>query len=150
MKELNDYISELKNFESNLPKYIEKIVIDNKGLLLKKLKLRLFNYGIDGAGNLITPQYTEKTVLIKKKNNQRSSHVTLRDTGSFYAGMFVEYYNNKVNIFSTDYKEDFLTEKYGDDILELTLEEQRFFIFTVLEPEIQKIINSFGSGKINL
>lgn len=150
MKELDGYISELVNFNKNLSSHIESIVLNNKGMLLQKLKLRLYNYGVDGSGNKIEPPYDASTIAIKKKNSQRSSHVTLRDTGMFYASMYVEFHKDTVSIFSSDYKTDLLTTKYGDDILELTDLEQEWFILSFLEPEIQKIIDSINSKNVDI
>lgn len=148
MKEINDYLSDLKNFEKNLSENIKSIIIKNQGLILKTLKLRLFNTGIDGSGKSIEPKYTDETIIRKKKSNQRYSHVTLRDVGNFYAGMYVEYYKNNMSIYSSDPKSDLLTTKYGESILELTNEEQFVFINSILEPALQKLIDDFNSNDI--
>lgn len=141
MKDLNEYISELVSLENSLSEKIEAVVMKNESLLLTKLKMRLWNYGVDGSGNKIQPEYSPMTINIKRKNNQRASHVTLRDTGSFQAGMYVSYHNDEVNIFSTDYKEEMLTTKYGKAIMELTSLEQEWFMNSILDPAIQDILD---------
>lgn len=144
MKDLNSYIEDLIKLESSLDEHLKKIVLSKSGVLLTRLKLRLWNLGVDGTGNLIQPEYTEETKSIKRRDGQRSSHVTLRDTGSFYKGMYVSFHNNEVEIFSSDYKEDLLTEKYGDAILELTTEEQDWFMATIIDDEVQRILDELN------
>lgn len=141
MKDLNEYISELVSLESSLSEIIEKSIMDNEGIILTRLKLRIWNYGIDGDGQSISPSYSDLTLSIKKREGQRASHVTLRDTGSFQAGMYISYHNDEVNIFSTDYKEELLTTKYGPAIMELTAEEQEWLMNTIIDKDVQIAID---------
>ena len=47
MSTLDEYILSLERFLNNLDSFIETTIIKNEGLILKTLKLRLFNTGID-------------------------------------------------------------------------------------------------------
>ena len=85
----------------------------------------------------------------KRKKNQRTSHVTLRDKGSFYKGMFITYKNDSIFIDSNVQYKLFLTRKYGEDILSLTEQEQQFIIDSIIEPGINKLINSIGQITID-
>ena len=145
MSSLSNYSNDLQKIADNLDYYIKKIIIDNEGKILSMLKLRLFNTGTDAKGNLITPEYSENTLIRKKSKGQRASFVTLRDVGDFYAGMFVNYTNNELFISSKDNKTEILIEKYGPDILGLNLQEQEVLIQNIIEPEIQKILNSLSN-----
>ena len=80
---LESYLKDLKNLEINLDKIVYKAIIKKEGLILQKLKLRLFNKGVDGNNSKLSPFYTQTTIAKKRQNNQRVSHVTLRDTGEF-------------------------------------------------------------------
>lgn len=152
MSTLDDYLNDLRQLSNNLNKIVESAIIKNEGLILQRLKLRLFNTGIDGSGKKITPEYSENTVAIKIQNNQRTSHVTLRDTGIFYASMYLDYdeRNNQIFVDSDDPKKMFLIDKYGPDILGLTKEDQDFIIFSIIEPEIIKELNKINNRKIDL
>ena len=141
---LDAYLADLRNLELNLQEEIENIIKDNEGFLVGLIKNRLYQHGIDADGKPILPDYAPSTVKRKKEDNQRSSHVTLRDTGDFYQGMFIEVKNWIITASSTDGKTDSLIEKYGEGILGFTQEEQDQIVFSIVEPRIQKIIDSFG------
>lgn len=70
--------------------------------------------GKDAQGNFIEPGYTERTKQIKKARGQRYDVVTTRNEGDFHQGFFIEGSNFPARFNSTDWKSDFLTEKYGD------------------------------------
>ena len=149
MSSISRYITELKNINSNFDFEVGKIILENKGKILSMIKLRLFNKGIDGSGSSILPSYRTSTVISKRKKNQRTSHVTLRDKGSFYKGMFITYKNDSIFIDSNVQYKLFLTRKYGEDILSLTEQEQQFIIDSIIEPGINKLINSIGQITID-
>lgn len=70
--------------------------------------------GIDSNGEFITPEYTERTVEIKKAKGQPYDRVTLRDEGDFHRSMFMEGSSFPATFNSTDYKTPFLEDKYGE------------------------------------
>ena len=139
MTEINDYISHLVHIQKILPKWIEEIIIAKQGKILQEIKLRLWNTGLDAKGNEILPSYKPSTIRWKKNTKYaRTSHVTLRDTGAFYAGMYLFLSKDELFVSSRDPKTPSLIKKYGPDILGLTVDEQRILMYSILEPEIQK------------
>jgi hypothetical protein len=135
-------ISFLENEIQELDPLVRKIIKDNRGQILTMIKLRLFNYGIDGDGNQILPDYTYSTIATKKRKRQRTSFVTLRDTGEFYGSFSVVYENEEISIQSSSDKAGALTSKYGNSILELTQDELTVILQGIIIPEIEKRINS--------
>ena len=131
--------------EAGFDKFLAKTVSDNKGKILALVKNRLFQRGEDGDGKKISPGYSRKTIAKKRNKRQRTSHVTLRDTGEFYKSMFVEFINNNIIIDSNDDVTPLLEEKYGEAILKLTDYELDFVIDSILEPAINKFINDFNT-----
>ena len=87
MDSISIYINELKKINSNFDFEVGKILRKNEGKILSIIKLRLFNRGVDGDNKKILPSYANRTIADKKKKGQRTSHVTLRDTGGFYKSM---------------------------------------------------------------
>lgn len=146
---LDAYLSDLISLEANLEKEIEKIIADNQSFLVGLVKNRLYQRGYDADNKPILPDYTPSTIRRKKEDKQRTSHVTLRDTGDFYKGMFVEVTNWLIKVDSTDGKTDSLISKYGEGILGFTEAEQEQIIFSIIEPAIQKILNSL-QGNIEI
>lgn len=147
---LDDYLFELKTLENNLEKEITKIIDEKEGFLLGLVKNRLFNHGVDAFGKKILPDYKPSTIKYKKEKHQKTAFVTLRDTGDFYKGMFIEVKNWLVKLDSIDGKKDSLISKYGEGILGFTPEEQDQIIFGVIETKIQKILDSLGKGGVRI
>lgn len=148
MSEIDAYLSSLRKLELDLDKIVNDIIRKNEKYILSMIKLRLWNYGIDAAGKKILPDYKESTKKAKKEDGKRSSHVTLRDEGDFYRSMIILFDGNKILISATDDVTGILINKYGVDILGLTIQEQRTIIDTIIEPEIIKIVNALPN--INL
>ncbi len=147
---LETQIANLEKLKLDLPKTIDEIILKNKSLIVGMLKLRLYNEGTDGDGNLIG-YYAPSTILEKKANNQKTSFITLRDQGYFYQGMFLEIIKDEYIIDSIDAKTDLLVEVYGEAILELTQEQQENIIINIIDPALQVIIdNHIGNIEIDL
>lgn len=146
MAELDTYISNLESLESTLVDKAKEAILSKQGQVLGNLKLRLFNTGTDGDGNKIKPDYAYSTVQIKASKKQRTSHVTLRDTGDFYKSMFIDFNKGNVFVNSNDSKSGSLINKYGKSIMELTLQEQRIIIDTIIEPFLVKEIKKLNKN----
>lgn len=76
--------------------------------------------GIDGKGNEIVPEYSDFTYDVKIKVGQPTDRVTLKDTGAFYASIFIDYGTKYIYFDANDSKTNDLIDKYGGDILGLT------------------------------
>lgn len=141
MSELSSYIAELKNKHDHMHQIIGRILMDNQGAILTMIKLRLYNTGIDGDGNLIG-YYHPWTIKEKKFKNQRSAFINLRDSGDWQAAMFVKLEGDNVMIDSSDWKTPKLIRNYGQAILGLTDQEERTIMDTIIEPRINKLLDS--------
>ena len=75
---------------------------------------QLFDLGIDGKGQSLG-DYAGFTIDLKSKKNQKTSNVTLKDTGDFYKSFITDYGSFELEIFATDDKTDALTQKYGEN-----------------------------------
>lgn len=91
---------------------------DSKKELIEWQQGQLFA-GKESSGGFIRPKYRANTVLIKRKKGQPTDRVTLKDTGDFYKGIFVDVRNVTYVIDSTDYKTPMLVNKYGKTIFGL-------------------------------
>ncbi len=150
---VSNIVKKLHRFSnrSELHLFIEKVIEDKQGWLLKDYKLRLFNKGENADGSLIG-LYEPSTIRHKKYKGQRSSFVTLRDTGDFYRGMYLEYEKGKLTVNSFDEKTGDIVEQYGKEIFELSEAEVTKFVKDYIQPEIDKaILNMLGeNGTINI
>jgi hypothetical protein len=85
--------------------------------------------GVDKDGELITPGYKPLTIEIKKLKGQPVDRVTLRDTGSFYKGIYARLDGTQIYVDSKDEKSKELQFKYGEFIFGLTTDNTREFVF---------------------
>ena len=113
----------------NIVTKLERIKVDRDKIVLDTIQM-FENYvielnrkqlfaGVDGKGNEITPEYTDVTYDIKIKVGQPADRVTLKDTGDFYASIFIDYGTKYIYMDANDSKTDDLVSKYGGDILGL-------------------------------
>lgn len=142
MGDIDAYLFSLNKLTNDLDKIAADIIRKNSKYILATIKLRLWNYGVDAAGNKIMPEYKASTIKVKKAEGRRSSHVTLRDEGDFYRSMFLTVEQNKLFIGASDHITSTLISKYGPDILGLTEQEQRNIVDTMIEPEVIKILSA--------
>lgn len=119
---LTNKIKELEQLKRELPKQAERIAIKYKEKILDYIREKqLFERGIDGNSNKLTPEYKPFTIAIKRQKGQPTDRVTLEDTGSFYSGFDLIYTDqNAIGVFSRDSKTPDLIEKYGADIFTFT------------------------------
>lgn len=138
---IQSYINFLNDRSGCLEEFIKMTILNNQGYILGLVKRRLFNTGRDGNNSLISPPYSQETVFRKQDKRQRTAFVTLRDTGEFYAGMFVEFINQVILINSVDDKTPLLIQKYGPAILEISPQETDMIIDVIIEPALNKFLD---------
>src|ERR1043166_4520295 len=99
-----------------------EIVLSNpnsKAEIVELNQEQLYNSGIRSDGIELTP-YVPQTVLKKQAKGQPYDHKTLKDTGIFYDGFYVETQNAKYMVASKDPKSIYLEERNGLKIYGLT------------------------------
>jgi hypothetical protein len=106
-------------------KLFEQAVRETKDLALDLNRSQMYDAGVNPAGQRIG-EYTEATKRIKQKKGQRTDHMTLSDTFSFYDKMFIEAEENEIFIDSRDSKTGMLVQKYGN-VFGLTLENLKTY-----------------------
>lgn len=150
---LDEYINLLKQAETDIPRLVNEFVEANSKYLVGNAKLRFFNYGRDGSGALIGGgKYAPRTIENKKDKGQRTSHITLKDTGRWWDSLFATYENGTLVLASTD---KLLTAKlvdgdgkffagYGENIMEFTRDELDMFEDDIFKKLIEYLNNKFN------
>lgn len=144
---LQKYILDLQQFNLELPDVLRSIVKQNESKIIGLVRTRLYQKGIDGSGKEITPTYAKSTIEAKKEKRQITSHVTLRDTGLFYKGFYLELEKYNLILNSSDSKTSSLVSKYGEEILQFTKDEQFAITNGIIDPELNKFIAQLGFNK---
>lgn len=137
---LQNKIKELEALKLEVPEQAKRIAIKYKEKILDYIREKqLFEKGIDGNGNKLTPEYKPFTIAIKRQKGQPTDRVTLEDTGSFYKGFDLIYTDqNALGIFSRDEKTPDLIEKYGADIFTFTTKNIEEINEQIFETELIK------------
>lgn len=87
--------------------------------------------------------YSKWTAARKEADGERFDHVTLRDTGRFYASMKVKFDEKSFRITADDKKVNddggvtYLTDEWGDEILGLRDEVLDSIIHNTIKPNMQ-------------
>lgn len=137
---LQNKIKELEALKLEVPEQAKRIAIKYKEKILDYIREKqLFEKGIDGNGNKLTPEYKPFTIAIKRQKGQPTDRVTLEDTGSFYKGFDLIYTDqNALGIFSRDEKTPDLIDKYGADIFTFTTKNIEEINEQIFETELIK------------
>lgn len=104
-----------------------------KGQIILQQQAQLFT-GTDSDDKSIRPPYTDRTVAIKKTKGQPTDRVTLKDTGAFYKGIFVEVRESTFVTDSIDEKAGDLIDKYGKRIFGLGPTRRAEYVQESLRP----------------
>lgn len=133
----------LRAFKDSLPFMLEDIITDKEDVIVSAIaNSQLYRRGINGKGEKIMDYrpYTARTVERKKKKGQPASRVTLRDTGEFHKSMFLVFDSEGFYVTASDYKTEFLTDKYGESIFRLTNENLNRILKSHIRKELVKRI----------
>ena len=139
MEFISNKIKELIQLKNEVPKQAEIIARKYKKEILDYIREKqLFEQGIDGKGKKLK-SYKPFTIAIKKQKGEVYNRTTLLDTGSFYDKMDLIFTDqNAIGIFSRDEKTPDLLQKYGQNVLILTVKNQKEVDSKIFEENIIK------------
>ena len=128
-KEIQIFIIQL-NTEGQETSQLFELGIDSTGKTLKSI----------GGTDLTSSGYTPFTIEIKKSKGQRTSNITLKDSGDFYKSFKVVVLEDGFRIVADPNKEDTnLFEEWGTNIVGLT-DENIGILRSRLKEEVFAII----------
>lgn len=134
----------LRAFKDSLPMLLEDIVRDKEDVIVSAIADdQLYHRGINGKGEKIMDYmpYTARTIKNKKRKEQPTTRVTLRDTGAFHKSMYVVFDSKGFYITASDEKTQDLVEKYGEEIFRLTDKNFTRIIRSYIRKELVKRLN---------
>lgn len=105
------------------------IIHDNNNIIIDMNTRKLYA-GLNSRGQSLESiggSYSPVTIAIKKSEGQLTDRVTLRDTGDFYEGFYVNASSGMWHLSSNDEKTDELIKQWGSDIFGNTNEDEREF-----------------------
>jgi hypothetical protein len=124
----------------SLPRVLTAAVADvarDNSYVLEDANAAQLGEGLDANGRDITPEYAPLTVEIKQAKGQPTSHVTLRDSGDFYASIVAKVRSEAIELEGTDPKTQELQQKYGNAVIGLSDEAVAEFREDYVRPALQ-------------
>lgn len=138
MRKLDELISKLKSFEDEIIKVIEEAIRANEDFIVAlNYEDQLYDGGVDRDDVPLKPPYAESTVKRKKRKNQITSHVTLRDEGIFHKSFYIYYGDDNFEIMTSDPIEPILKWMYNEKILGLTDTNKQYVFEKIIAPAIE-------------
>ena len=103
-----------------------------------KAEEQLYEQGINRLGVDISDYapYSPLTIEIKQAKGQPFDRVTLRDEGDFESSFFLDIGEDRFEIKAADFKTEGLIQKYGRQILGLTVENLTILIWEYVYPGV--------------
>ena len=124
LQAIDNMIARLKAFQKLAPVLTMDIMMENEHIIIDmNMEEQLYMLGINSENIPIMryEPYSPATIFIKNEKRQPTDRVTLRDTGDFHSGGYLERVDEfTVEIKSSDIKSDELQDRYGKEILGLT------------------------------
>ena len=143
MRKLDELISRLKNFQDEMIKVIEDVIRENEDFIIAlNYEDQLYDRGVDRDDVPLKPSYAESTIKRKKRKNQITSHVTLRDEGVFHKSFYIYYGEDNFEIMTSDPIEPILKWMYNEKILGLTDSNKQYVFEKIVFPAINEKIKS--------
>ena len=141
MGTIRDLLDKAKFVREGIPGEVSAIIDRNKDKILDiNREMQLFEKGINSDGEMLKP-YAPKTIKIKRSKGEVYNRRTLLDTGDFYRGFDLMNRNNTITIFSRDSKSSELQDDNGSNIFGITKENQPYYNYEIIKPELQEFIN---------
>jgi len=142
--DIKGYIKELKSLERNVPIVIDAIAKKSSPLMFNAIRTRLYGTGKKGDGNAIG-NYKNSTI---RRHKKRTNFITLFNTGDFYNKFALTSKKGNVRIWSRDKKNSMLEDRYGENILSLTEEEEKLILERAINKRLQDIIDQTLNNQV--
>ncbi|WP_128547212.1 hypothetical protein [Larkinella soli] len=117
-------------------------VIEENSDYIRRLNQERLYRGENVDGSPIEPAYKPLTIAIKRRKNQPTDRVTLRDKGGFYDKIFTKVFDRTFSVDDSDPKAEGLKKKYGDGILGLS-EDDKAELADYLKPKYLARIRAY-------
>lgn len=144
MRTVFDYLQAVQKVINEIPDETEKIINNNAEKIINLNRdNQLYDLGIDSDGDLLSPAYSNTTILFKRQEGKPYNRVTLFDTGAFYKGFRLKVSYPTFSIYSTDEKTGILQDKYGSNIFGLVAENQKKVNYEIIKPELDAYIKKY-------
>lgn len=143
---VRNLVYRLRKFKSILDQELKDEILRHEDVIVEMITQdQLYELGIEGRGTEIMSYmpYRPRTIKKKIKKGQPTNRVTLKDTGSFYASLHVEFDDEGFYVTSTQDKAKFLLKKYGKTIFRLTDNNLKTLLDEYIRPSLREKMKEY-------
>lgn len=143
---VRNLVYRLRKFKSILDQELKNEILRHEDVIVEMIAQgQLYELGIEGRGREIMSYmpYRPRTIKKKLKKGQPTNRVTLKDTGSFYASLHVEFDDDGFYVTSTQEKAKFLLKKYGKTIFRLTDQNLKTLLDNYIRPSLKEKMKEY-------
>lgn len=138
MSVFDELRNKAKSLKDTVNQEIRSTVDANKGLI-KDEQIKQFFAGQDANTKTIVPSYAVSTIIAKRKKNQPTNRVTLRDSGELYKSISVIAKKDTYEINTgVDYFKYLVTKYDQNELLGLQQQFKQDFTQRYIIPNISK------------
>lgn len=143
---IRNLVYRLRKFKSILDQELKDEILRHEDVIVEMITQdQLYELGIEGRGIEIMSYmpYRPRTIKKKLKKGQPTNRVTLKDTGSFYASLHVEFDDTGFYVTSTQDKVKYLLKKYGKTIFRLTDNNLKVLLNEYIKPSLKEKMKEY-------
>lgn len=136
----------LRRFRSILDEELKNEILSHKDTIIEMITQdQLYEKGIEGRGKIIVDYmpYRPRTIKRKMRKGQPTNRVTLKDTGSLYDSLYIEFDDNGFYITSSQNKAEYLLKKYGRTIFRLTNQNLKILLDDYIRPSLRTKMKNY-------
>lgn len=136
----------LRRFKSILDQELKNEILRCEDVIVEMItQEQLYNSGINGRGVEIASYapYASRTIKKKLRKGQPTNRVTLKDTGSLYHSLHIEFDDEGFYVTSSQDKVKYLMEHYGTAIFRLSNQNLKVLLNDYVRPSLKEKMKNY-------
>lgn len=143
---IRNLVYRLRKFKDILDNELKNEILSHEDIIVSMItRDQLYDLGIEGRGKEIMSYqpYRPKTIKKKIRKGQPYDRVTLKDTGSFYSSLHVEFDDTGFYVTSSQDKAKYLLKRYGKTIFRLTDQNLSELLNQYIRPSLKAKLKQY-------
>lgn len=143
---IDTYIARLKAVADNYTEYVYKELKESENYVLRIPRLRMSISGTDANDKKISPLYAESTKKRKQRKGQRTSNVTLKDSGDLRSSFYLVREGSAIDfrVGNFPYINDLVSHYSGNELFGFSPKDEAEIYRIFIKPALEKLISGDG------
>ncbi len=143
---IKNLVYRLRKFKDILDDELKNEILKNEDVIVSMItRDQLYDLGIEGRGKEIMSYmpYAYRTIKRKIRKGQPYDRVTLKDTGSLYESLHIEFDDTGFYVTSSQDKAKYLLKRYGKTIFRLTDQNLKELLDKHIRPSLKTKLKKY-------